>query len=187
MSVEYCVVRVTPQTFKQVQEQSGFLQDLMDELYATPIDSNSQKVSIDSRDVTRGHLIDVPAVLRMLHIDEFTTSLLVYFMEESSAFYNALAGWGRVHILSGVSYGYGEISYYFPDEVARVALELNTYPNEILEERFWDGAENYRTASIGYFKDDQAILAHQRLFVELLRKFYNEAAQDGDFVLLLTG
>jgi hypothetical protein len=158
----------------------------MDDFYAAPIEENTSSASIDSRDVIRGRPIKFPPVLRMLYVDEFTTSLLVNFMDESSTFFMALAGWGHAHILSGIRYGYGEISYYLPDEVTKVAMELNVYPKKRLEERFWEGAENYRIAANGYFSDDQAILKHQRLFEDFLGRFYNEAAEAGDFVLLLT-
>ena len=47
-------------------------------------------------------------------------------------------------------------------------------------------AAHYQMASSGYFADDAAILAHQRAFADHLRDLYNEAVQDGDFVLLLT-
>ena len=185
MSVEYCVVRVTPRIFKQLQQQPSILQDLMDEFYTTSSDKKREKVYVDSRDVFRGSRIIVPPVLRMLYIDEFTTALLVNFMDESSAYFAALVGWGNAQLLNGVSYGYGDISYYPPDDAKTVALKLNGYLHTLLEARFREQADNFRVASAGYFDDDRAILAHQRTFADLLRRFYNEAVQDGDFVLLL--
>ena len=186
MSVEYCVVRIAPQTFEKLQQQPGRLQELMDEFYAAPSGGNLQKTSVDSREVIRGTPAVVALALRVLYLDEFTTSLLVSFMDESSALFGAVVGWGRAHTLEGVSYGYGDISYYFPDEVKKIAAELNAYPQRLLEERFHEEADNFRIAAAGYLKDDRAILEHQRLFADLLRRFYNEAAQMGDVVLLLT-
>jgi hypothetical protein len=185
MSVEYCVVRVAPCMVEHLQQQPGILQDLVDDFYTLPPDGNQAKEYVDSRDVYRGLRSNMPLVLRMLYVDEFTTSLLVNFMDESSAFFAALAGWGSAHLLQGVSYGYGDISYYAPDEVKAVVLALNAASNALLEARFNEYADDFRIASSGYFDDDQAILAHQRIFAELLRRFYAEAAQDGDCVLLL--
>ena len=181
MSVDYCVVRVSPQPFQELQRQPDILQDMMEEFYSAP-----KKTHIDSRDVIRGEDASSSAVLRMLYFDEFTTSLLVNLMGEESAFFLAVAGWGYAHVLKGVSYGSGEISYYSPDEAAEVAHDLKAYPDAQLESRFREGADNYRIASAGYFQDDQEILAHQLMFANLLRRFYAEAAQDGEFVLLLT-
>jgi hypothetical protein len=125
-------------------------------------------------------------MIRTLHVDEFITSLLVDFMNDDSAFFIALAGWRSAHLLEGVSYGYGDISYSTPEEAKSVTSSLNSYPDELLEERFREHAEDFRIAAAGYFHDDQAILAHKRTFANLLRKIYNEAAKDSDFVLLLT-
>ena len=183
MSVEYCVVRVASQTFEQLQ-QPGLLQDLMDEFH-TP-QSSAYQERADARDSIRGTPVAVPAILRMLYFDEFTTSLLVDFLDESSAMFKALAGWGEAHILAGVRYGYGEIAYYLPDEVKTVSRELDAYPEALLEERLQQRVDTFRIAAAGYFEDDQAIRAHQRLFAGFLRRFYEEAARDGNFVLLLT-
>jgi hypothetical protein len=182
MSVEYCVVRVPPETFQEIQRQPSILQDLMDE-YDT---LTSERVHFDSREVFHGKGMRAPAILRMVYFDEFTTALLVNFMDEGSAFFVALAGWGVAHILNGVSYGYGEISYYAPEEVKRVSLELHTYPQTLLADRFMEAVDDFRIASAGYFEDDQEIIAHQQRCADLLRRFCNEAAQDGDYVLLLT-
>ena len=185
MSVEYCVVRVSPQGFESLQKQPALLQDLIDEFYTGPSGGELEKTYADAREVIRGTTAGASRTLRMLYLDEFTTSLLVSFLDENSAPFNAVAGWGRAHILQGLSYGYGHISYYVPDEVKTMASELKTYSQTLLEMRFWEDAENFRLASAGYLRDDQAILAHQRFFADLLRRLYNQAVQAGDFVLLL--
>ncbi len=155
----------------------------MDELYTKS--PNEARTSVDARDVFRGSNILMPSSLRMLYVDEFTTSLLVNFMDENSAFFVALAGWGISHPLDGLQYGYGDVTYYLPDEVKRVSLQLNAEPEMLLVERFREQADNYRSASSGYLDDDTAILTHQRTFADLLRRLYHEAGRDGDFVLLL--
>jgi hypothetical protein len=185
MSVEYCLVRVTSILFEKLQQQPEILQDLIDGFYNRSSEENREKSYIDSRDVIRGTGAPSSSVLQMLYFDEFTTSLLVNFKDEGSAFFAALAGWGSTHILDGSSYGYGEVSYYFPGEVTRVSLELNAFPETLLEAWFGQQADNFRLAAAGYFRNDQAILAHQHTFADLTRRFYNEAAHDGDFVLLL--
>lgn len=186
MSVEYCVVRIPPLEFEQLQHQPDVLQDLMDEFYSTAAEESQEKGYVDSRRAVTDSPVIAPAVIRILYVDEFTTSLLVNFMEEDSPFFVGVAGWGKAHILDGVSYGYGDISYYTPEEAKTVASSLNTYPDELLDERFRERADDFRIASAGYLKDDQAILAYQRMFANLLRRFYKEAAEDGDYVLLLT-
>ena len=188
MSVDYCVIRVAPSTFQQLQGESRVLHDLMDAFYsASRSQDSSQEVhSIDARDLYRGLRLGVPPVLRLLYVDEFTTSLLVDFRDESSALFAALVGWGTAHILMGISYGYGEVNYYTPEDVRQIALQLLHYPDELLEARFSEYADTFRMGSSAYFADDQAILEHQRSFAALLRRLYEEAAQDGDFVLLLT-
>lgn len=183
MSVEYCVVRVAPQTFERIQQQPEILQDLMEEFQ---MPQSAAREKIDARDVIRGIDFADPDAVRMLYVDEFTTSLLVDFMDEGSALFKALAGWEDAHILSGVRYGYGEITYYFPEEVKKVSIELDAYPDTLLEARLNNGADRFRIAAAGYFEDDRAILAHQHLFARFLRRFYGSAARDGDFVLLLT-
>jgi hypothetical protein len=157
----------------------------MDEFYISSADNSHAKEYIDSREAFRGLPIIAPQSLRMLYVDEFTTSLLVNFTNESSAYFIALVGWGNAHILESVSYGYGDISYYPPNQVAIVAIELNATPQEFLEEWFKEQADNFRRSAAGYFRDDQAILAHQHTFADFLCRFYDEAAHDGNFVLLL--
>jgi hypothetical protein len=186
MSVEYCVVRVTSHTFGQLQQQPEILQDLIDEFYSTSGEASQAKGYIDSHNAITDSLVIAPPIVRTLYIDEFTTWLLVDFMEEDSPFFVALAGWSRAHLLESVSYGYGDIFYYSPEDAKPIAASLKDYATELLEARFREQAEDFRIASAGYLKDDQAILAYQRTFANLLRRFYNEAAQDGDFVLLLT-
>lgn len=187
MSVDYCVVRVTPSIFQQLQGASHVLQDLMDAFYSASRspDPGQEVYSIDSRDIYRGLRLYAP-ILRLLYVDEFTASLLVDFTEESSALFRALAGWGTAHILPGISYGYGEVTYYAPEDVRQVALQLRDYPDALLGARFREHADTFRMGSTAYFAGDQAILEHQRSFAALLRRLYEEAAQDGDFVLLLT-
>jgi hypothetical protein len=177
-----------PSTFQQLQGDAHVLHDLMDAFHSASRSPGSSRDvhSMDSRDRYRGLRPGVPLVLRLLYVDEFTTSLLVDFTEESSALFAALAGWGTAHTLTGISYGYGEVTYYTPEDVRRVALQLRDYPDALLEARFRDHADTFRMGSSAYFADDQSILEHQRSFAALLRRLYDEAAQDGDFVLLLT-
>jgi hypothetical protein len=185
MSVEYCVLRVAPRMVEELRQQPSILQDIMDAFYTSSPDASQEQQHVDSRDVYRGLRRSVPSVFRMLYMDEFTTSLLVDFMDESSAFFAALVGWGSADRLEGVSYGYGDISFYAPQQASVIALELNATSNALLVGRFHEHASDFRLASSGYFADDQAILEHQSRFADLLRRFYTEAAHDGDSVLLL--
>ncbi len=179
MSVEHCLVRRNTQALAQLQERPDLLHDMMDEFFSTA-------TYLDSRDGIRASPLAVPPVVRMLYLDEFTTSLLVDFRDEGSAFFAAIAGWGGAHVVDGVRYGHGEVLYYFPEEAKEVAAKLHAYPPALLDTRFAEGADNFRLASAGYFKGDQAILAHQRQFADYVRKFYDAAAGEGDGVLLLT-
>ena len=188
MSVEYCVIRVTRATFRDLQQRTEVLHDLMDAFYSASRTQNTSQDRdyVDSRAKYRDSSLHVPPVLRLLYVDEFTTSLLVDFMDEKSAFFTALVGWGTAHVLPGISYGYDEIAYYAPDDVKEVTWELRHYPDALLESRFKQHVDTFRIASTGYFTDDQAILQHQRSFAKLLRRLYDEAVHDADFVLLLT-
>ena len=116
MSVEYCLVRATPRVFEQLQRQPDILQDLMDEFHTASSEDNQSKGYVDSRNTIKGSQVTMLPLIRILYVDEFTTSLLVNFMDENSPFFIALAGWGKSHLLDGVSYGYGDISYYPPDD-----------------------------------------------------------------------
>jgi len=180
MSVEYCVVRVSPGFFTKLRQEPAILDELLDGFYSDPSGEWG-----DSRPVFRGLDIVVPSSLRMIYFDEFTTSLLVDFMAETSAFFVALVGWGSAHLLEGVRYGYGDISYYSPAEAERIAEQIAAYPNALLEKRFEDHSDDFRTAVAGLLEDDRAILLHQRTFADFLRRFYEEATRAGDFTLLL--
>lgn len=185
MSVEYCVVRTSPEFFANLQQEPAILDQIMDGFYSSSSHARPDKGYIDSRQVFQGSEIVVPTDLRMIYFDEFTASLLVDFREESSAFFTALVGWGSAHALEGVRYGHGDVAFYSPEEAGRIAGQLNAHPNTLLEKRFQDQAHHFRTAVAGMLKDDEAILAHQRDFADFLRRFYEEATQTGDFVLLL--
>src|SRR5829696_7667244 len=99
------MLRVNSELFKQLKQQPELIQDLMDEFYAMPVDTNTERTYADSRDVFRKSLIIVPGVLDTLYVDEFSTSLLENFREASSAFFVALAGWDTAPILEEVRYG----------------------------------------------------------------------------------
>ncbi|HEU5103441.1 MAG TPA: hypothetical protein VFU22_30680 [Roseiflexaceae bacterium] len=185
MSVEYCLVRMAPHDFEELRQQPSILHDLMDTFYQAASDKSQDRLYVDSRDVFAGSVLIVPAALRMLYVDEFTTSLLVDFMDERSAVFAALIGWGDAQPLESVQYGHGAISYYAPDDVRIVALKLSAYPHALLEARLRKHADRFRLAAAGYFDGDQAILAHQHTFADLLCAFYDQAARDGDVVLLL--
>ena len=160
------------------------LDRLMDGFYSGSSETGQDREWIDSRRVFQGLDLVIPASLRMIYFDEFTTSLLVDFMEETSAFFVALIGWGNAHVLEGVRYGYGDISYYSPQETEQIPTQIAAYPNALLETRFENQAQDFRTAVAGLLQDDLAIIAHQRAFADFLRRFYEEATQAGDFVLL---
>jgi hypothetical protein len=94
-------------------------------------------------------------------------------MDESSAVFVVLVGWGNAHSLEGVSYAYEDIYYYFPDDVTRVALELNAYPQALLEGRFREQADNFRIASAA-----QVISTMIKLFLRInshLQSFYADS------------
>ena len=149
MSVEYCVVRVTPGVFRPIHQQPRLMQELMEELYKAPSDRAEENVCIDSRNVFRGSSVGSPSIIRMLYLDEFTTSLLVDFMNEASPFFVAIAGWGQAQLLDGVQYGYGDILYYHPDEAKVIASSPYAYPDTSLESRFREHANDFRISSAG--------------------------------------
>ena len=161
------------------------LDQLMDGFYSGLSETGQGREWVDSRLIFQDIDLVVPSSLRMIYFDEFTASLLVDFMEETSAFFVALVGWGSAHVLEGVRYGYGDISYYSPPETKRIAEQIAAYPNALLEKKYENQAQDFRAAVAGLLRDDREILAHQRAFAELLRRFYAEATQAGDFVLLL--
>jgi len=69
--------------------------------------------------------------------------------------------------------------------VTAISRGLGKYPKRELTKRFHSQAELFRQAAARYIAGDQAILAYQRGFFELLHKFYHEAARGQEYVLHL--
>ena len=179
MSVDYAVLRVSEAEFDALERDGTRLSDLMDGLYASPD-------AVDSRAAYRDGLpLDVAAP-RLLHADEFTTSLLVSFLEgEETPMFDALVGWGGSHQLDGVVYGAGAVAYYTPPEAAAVSERLDRFPDAELDHRLQERAGQFRQAAASVFADDDAILAHQRAFAHVLRRLYQSAVDAREFVLLM--
>jgi hypothetical protein len=179
MSVEYAVVRVPGDTFETIRRDGTRLAELMDDWYASAD-------AIDSRTAYREGLPRDVAAPRLLHSDEFTTSLLVSFLEgEETPLFDALVGWGRSQPLPGVAYGAGTVAYYAPPDVAAVSERIDRFPDGELERHLHDRADQIRLAAASVFADDDAILAHQRAFAHALRQLYRAAAAAREFVLLM--
>jgi hypothetical protein len=179
MSVEYAVLRVSDDEFDAIRRDGARLPGLMDDLYASPS-------AVDSRAAYRDGLPRDVATPRLLHADEFTTSLLVSFLEgEETAFFDALVGWGRSRELEGVVYGAGTVAYYSPSEAVAVAEQLDRFSDTELDRRLDDRAGQFRLAAASVFADDDAIRAHQRAFAHVLRQLYRAAAKAEEFVLLM--
>src|SRR5689334_22855626 len=122
MSVEYCVIRLGPKRFAELLQHPDHLADLVDEYYSQLLEPAADADCVDARAAYSGEAFAPPHTLRMLYCDEFTTSLLVSFMDnEQTPFYHALVGWETAQPLLGSSYGHGEARYYEPREVSRVA------------------------------------------------------------------
>ena len=179
MSVEYAVVRVPGHEFDAIRRGGERLPALMDDWYASPD-------AIDSRAACRAGLPREVAAPLLLHSDEFTTSLLVSFLEgEETPMFDALVGRGRSRQLEGVVYGAGTVAYYTPSDAASVAQQLDRFPDAELDRRLPDRADQARLAAASVFADDDAILAHQRAFAHVLRQLYRAAVQAQEFVLLM--
>ena len=179
MSVEYLVVRASEAEFDAIRQDGTRFPERMDDWYASPD-------AIDSRAAYREGLPRNVAAPRLLHSDEFTTSLLVSFLEgEETPLFDALVGWGRSQRLDGVMYGAGTVAYYTPPDVAAVSERLDRFPDAELDRRLHDHADQFRLAAASVFAADDAILAHQRAFAHVLRQLYRTAVTAQDFVLLM--
>lgn len=187
MSVEHCVIRVGPATVADLRREPERLAALVDGYYARLLDQAAERDWVDGRELYRGRSAPGVSALRMLHVDEFTTALLVDFMAEApSPVFDGLIGWNTATLLDRLHYGHGSVYAYEPPAVAAVAARLAACPAELLAARFQANAAQFRAAAAGFFADDDAILAHQKRFMAFLAQLYREAARDGDAVLLLT-
>lgn len=162
-----------------MQAHPGTLINLIEDLYSTDY--------FDSRTVVyKGPVqFDVP-VPRMIHIDEFTIWLLTDRYEHT-ALCDAVVAWRDTQELIGAQHGQGfaYATYQSPEAVSAVAHGLQDYSKRDLEDRFLSQAELFRQAAAPYIAGDEAILAYQRGFFELLHRFYRAAAQEKEFVLHL--
>jgi|GEM_PF-3540539 len=122
----------------------------------------------------------------MIHIDEFTIWLLTD-RHEHTALCDAVVAWRDTQELTGAQHGQGfaYATYQNLEAVNAIARELQKYPKGELTKRFFSQAEQFRRAAAPYLAGDQAILAYQSGFFELLHRFYREAAQQKEFVLHL--
>ena len=178
MSVEEKLIRLPITAFESLQEHPETLIDLIEDLYGADY--------FDSRSVYKGHVnFDVP-VPRMVHIDEFTIWLLTD-RNEDTALCDAVVAWRDNQELIGAEHGQGfaYATYQTPEAVNAITSGLKILPKEELSKRFFSQADLFRQTASPYFADDQAILAYQQGFFELLHRFYSEAAQQQEFVLHL--
>jgi hypothetical protein len=179
MSVEYAVLRVSAEEFEALERDGTRLSGLMDELYGSP-------AAVDSRVAYHDGLPRDVTAPRLLHADEFTTSLLVSFLEgEETPMFDALVGWGRSRQLDGVVYGAGAVAYYTPPDAAAVSGQLDRFPDAELDRRLHDRADQFRLAAASVFAAADAILAHQRTFAHVVRQLYRSAVEAREFVLLM--
>jgi hypothetical protein len=178
MSVEEKLIRLAPPAFESMQAHPTTLIDLIEELYSADY--------FDSRIIYKGPVRFAVPVPRMLHIDEFTIWLLTDRYEHT-ALCDAVVAWRDNQELIGAEHGQGfaYATYQRPEAVSAIARGLGEYPKQELTDRFYSQADQFRQAAAVYIAGDQAILAYQRGFFELLHKFYREAAQQGEFVLHL--
>ncbi|HET9907673.1 MAG TPA: DUF1877 family protein [Anaerolineales bacterium] len=178
MSVEEKLIRLSTSDFASLQIQPGALSDLIEDLYGADY--------FDSRSVYKRPVnFDIPAP-HMIHIDEFTIWLLTD-RNELTALCDAVAAWRDNQELIGAQHGQGfaYATFQSPEAVSAIARGLEIYPQEELSKRFFSQAESFRQAAAPYFGEDEAILAYQRDFFELLHKFYQEASSGREFVLHL--
>lgn len=175
MSVEEKLIRLTPPAFESLQEHPITLIDLIEELYTDDY--------FDSRKIFKDAVhFDVP-VPRMIHIDEFTIWLLTDRYEHT-ALCDAVVAWRDTQELIGAQHGQGfaYATYQSPEAVRAIARGLWRYPKRELTKQFFSQAELFRKAAAPHLAGDQAILAYQRGFLELLHKFYREAARGREYV-----
>ena len=178
MSVEEKLIRLAPPAFESLQEHPETLTDLIEDLYGADY--------FDSRSVYKGPVnFDIP-VPRMIHIDEFTIWLLTD-RNEHTALCDAVVAWRDTQELIGAQHGQGfaYATYQTPEAVSAIVHGLGKYPKQELTKRFHSQAEHFRRAAAQYIAGDEAILAYQRGFFDLLHRFYLEAAQEKEFVLHL--
>ena len=178
MSVEEKLIRLSTPAFESLQKHPEILIDLIEDLYGAEY--------FDSRSVYKGPVnFNIP-LPQMIHIDEFTIWLLTD-RNEPTALCDAVAAWRDNQELIGVQHGQGfaYATFQNPETVGAIARGLENYPPEELSKRFFSQAESFRQAATPYFGGDDAILAYQRDFFELLHKFYLEASREKEFVLHL--
>ena len=178
MSIEEKLIRLSPPAFESLQEHPETLIDRVEDLYGADY--------FDSRSVYKGPVrFDVP-MPRMIHIDEFTIWLLTDRYEHT-ALCDAVVAWRDNQELIGAQHGQGfaYATYQNPEAVSAIAHGLQEYPIQELTKRFDSQAEHFRQAAARYIGGDEAILAYQRGFFELLQRFYQEASQGNEFVLHL--
>ena len=178
MSVEEKLIRLTPPAFESLQQKPATLMDVIEEFYNTDY--------FDSRSIFDGPVrFDVPTP-RMIHIDEFTIWLLTD-RHEHTALCDAVVAWRDTQELTGALHGQGfaYATYQTSETVNEIARGLQDYSKQELRERFFFHADLFRQAAAPHLKGDQAILAYQQGFFELLQKFYGEAARQKQFVLHL--
>ncbi|MCA1626846.1 MAG: YfbM family protein [Acidobacteria bacterium] len=169
MSVEPCIIRVTPHEFGQLQKNPEALDEFIDDGYETGAFSFDWSPNAPPT--------------RMLHLDEFAMSLLTGF-DDDSPLCRALVGWDS-SLLEGASHGHGGAYYHTPERVSEIAEELESLPEAHLRERLESRAENFRLVASGFLDGDEAIRSHQRDHFYRLRSFYREAAGSGDYILLM--
>jgi hypothetical protein len=95
--------------------------------------------------------------------------------------------WRDTQELIGAQHGQGfaYATYQSPEAVSAIARGLQMYPKHELTKRFFSQAELFRQAAARHLGGDQAILAYQRGFFELLYRFYREAERQREYVLHL--
>ena len=168
MSVEPCILRVTPEEFARLRERPETLAAYIENGYETgafAFDWSPAK-----------------PLSRMLHLDEFAMWLLTDF-DDDTPLCQALIGWDGPQ-LDEATHGHGAVFYSDPQRVVEIAGALAAMPENHLRERFESRAEDFRRSASG-FADDDAILAHQRIHMQRLLEFYRRAAEQGDFILLM--
>lgn len=178
MSVEEKLIRLDALAFESLQKHPTTLVDLIEDLYGADY--------FDCRIIYKGPvLFDIP-VPRMIHIDEFTIWLLTDRYEHN-VLCDAVVAWRDNQELMGAQHGQGfaYATYQNPEAVSAIARGLGKYPKQELTKRFHSQAEHFRQAAARYIAEDEAILAYQRGFFELLHRFYREAARGREYVLHL--
>ena len=178
MSVEEKLIRLPTPNFQPLQEHPETLIDLVEDLYSAGY--------FDSRAVYTSPVNFAVPVPRMIHIDEFTIWLLTD-RNEPTVLCDAVVAWRDNQELVGAQHGQGfaYATYQTPEAVSAIARGLQEYPKQELTKRFDSQAEHFRQAAAPHFTEDQAILAYQHGFFELLYNFYQEAARRQEYVLHL--